>query len=186
MGDSDKAKTKLTNWLPFHTSLATQTKELQRFKSLRMSELSEAEYSAAILRLKTHYASLKLSVSDATIVVNSKAFHHLFPELIPPIDRQYTIRFFTQPPERWLDSSGKFRTVQIPKTLEEQFHLFCSTCLSIKQLANQIDPDLLRLERERSKVSTPKALDNAIVNYMRITVSELRRLKPPGDLDELS
>jgi hypothetical protein len=186
MGDADKAKTRLMNWLPFHTSLATQTEGLQQFKSLKMSELSESEYSAAILRLKTHYAALKLSVSDATIVVNSKAFHHLFPELIPPIDRQYTVRFFTQPPERWLDSAGKFRTIQLPKALDEQFHLFCSTCLAIKQLASQVDPDLLRVERENSQVSTPKALDNAIVNYVRTTVSELRGLKSPGDLEELS
>ncbi|MGB2670475.1 MAG: hypothetical protein WA789_03045 [Candidatus Acidiferrum sp.] len=186
MGDSEKAKTRLTNWVPFHTSLATQTEGLQQFKGLRMSELSESEYSAAILCLKTHYAALKLSVSGATIVVNSKAFHHLFPEFIPPIDRQYTIRFFTQAPEKWLDPSGKFRTVQLPKTLDEQFHLFHSTCVAMKQLANRVDPELLRREREESHVSTPKALDNAIVNYVRITVSQLRRLKPPADLDELS
>ncbi|MGC2527784.1 MAG: hypothetical protein WA639_08555 [Candidatus Acidiferrum sp.] len=186
MGDSNKAKTRLTNWLPFHTSLVSQTEGLQQFKGLRMSELSESEYSAAILRLKTHYAALKLSISDATIVVNSKAFHHLFPDLIPPIDRQYTVRFFSQAPERWLDSSGKFRTVQLPQNIDDQFHLFHTTCLAIKRLANQVDPDLLRLERERSQVSIPKALDNAIVNYVRIIVSELRSLKPPADLDELS
>jgi hypothetical protein len=186
MGDSEKAKTRLTDWSQFHTSLATQTEGLQQFKSLRMSELPESEYSAAILRLKTHYAALKLSVSDATIVVNSKAFHHLFPELIPPIDRQYTIRFFNQAPERWLDSSGKFRPVQLPKTLNEQFDLFRSTCLAIKQLASQVDPGILRLERQRPHVGTPKAMDNAIVNYVRITVSEIRGLKPSADLDELS
>jgi hypothetical protein len=186
MGDSEKTKTRLTDWPQFHASLATRAEGLRQFKDLGMSDLSDSEYSAAILRLKTHYESLKLSVSDATIVVNSKAFHHLFPELIPPIDRQYTIRFFNQAPEKWLDSSGKFRPVQLPKTLDEQFHLFCSTCLSIKQLADQVDPNLLRLERKHSRVSTPKALDNAIVNYVRITVSELRRLKPQSDLNELS
>jgi hypothetical protein len=186
MGDSDKAKTRLTEWPLFQTSFTSQAEGLKRFKGLRMSEMPESEYSAAILQLQEHYETFKLSVSDATIVVNSKAFHHLFPELIPPIDRQYTVRFFTQGPEKWLDSSGKFRTVQLPRALDDQFHLFHSTCLAIRQLATQVDPDVLCQEREQSQLSTPKALDNAIVNYVRVTASELRGIKPPGDLDELS
>jgi hypothetical protein len=28
------------------------------------------------------------------VVIGIKTLHHLIPELVPPIDRQYTIRFF--------------------------------------------------------------------------------------------
>jgi hypothetical protein len=62
-----------------------------------------------VSNLHSCYRALKLSVSEATIVVNSKALFHVLPQLIPPIDRQYTVRFFTQPPDKWKDSKGKFR-----------------------------------------------------------------------------
>ena len=35
-----------------------------------------------------------MSVAAAQIVANSKALHHLLPALVPPIDREYTFRFF--------------------------------------------------------------------------------------------
>ena len=179
MGDSDKTRTRLTDWSSFSRSLVSQSESLQRFRTFRMSEMAESQYSVAVLNLQTHYKQLELSESGATIVVNSKAFHHLFPEFIPPIDRQYTIRFFTQSPEKWLDPSGKFKPVQLPKTFDEQFNSFHSTCLAVKRLADQVDTSLLRREQEQSRASTPKAMDNAIVNYVRITASELRQTKLP-------
>jgi hypothetical protein len=36
-----------------------------------------------------------VSTSRTQIVAGSKMLHHLLPDLIPPIDRQYTFRFFT-------------------------------------------------------------------------------------------
>lgn len=40
-------------------------------------------------------AALKVSRSETQIVAGSKVLHHVLPDLIPPIDRQYTFRFFT-------------------------------------------------------------------------------------------
>jgi hypothetical protein len=40
-------------------------------------------------------AAIKVSTSRTQIVAGSKMLHHLLPELIPPIDRQYTSSFFT-------------------------------------------------------------------------------------------
>jgi hypothetical protein len=40
-------------------------------------------------------ASLGVSTSRTQIVAGSKFLHHLLPDLIPPIDRQYTFSFFT-------------------------------------------------------------------------------------------
>lgn len=40
-------------------------------------------------------AALRVSTSGTQIVAGSKWLHHLLPDLIPPIDRQYTFSFFT-------------------------------------------------------------------------------------------
>jgi hypothetical protein len=174
MGDPEDTKTKLKDWNSFHRSIVTQGAALQKFRHHRLLSMSESEYSEAVLTLKPLYRALNLSVSDATVVVNSKALFHLFPEFIPPIDRQYTIRFFTKAPERWLDSKGKFRMISLPARFERQFELFHKTCLGMKRLADRVDPGILERERTRYGVTAPKAMDNAILNYVKKIVASLR------------
>ncbi len=168
MGDSDSTKTKLTDWKRFHGSLIANATAWHQFRGHDLLRMSASEYSDAVLELRPHYEALDLSISGATIVVNSKALHHLLPEFVPPIDRRYTIRFFTQLPERWRGANGKFRMISLPSGVDAQFQRFHKTCVDIKRLADQVDPALFQEERRRHGVTAPKALDNAIVNYIRI------------------
>lgn len=177
MGSAEVGKTKLTDWDTFRTSLTAQTDALRKFRNCRLLNMSCEEYSDAIVSLETHYAALNLSISDATIVVNSKALHHLFPEFIPPIDRQYTIRFFQDSPDRWFDRKGKFRAIQLPAGRAAQFRLFHSICMEIKRLSEIVDPTLLHEQRNRYGVPPPKALDNALVNYVRLVSREMIRAR---------
>lgn len=170
MGDVDTTKTKLKDWMLFRDSLLANASTLQRFLSYDLLQMSEAAYSQVVCELRSCYESLDLSVAESTVVVNSKALHHMLPELIPPIDRQYTLRFFKDPPEKWRGPNGKFRQIQLPKESEDQFRLFHETCLKIKRLADRVAPDLFKEQRHRYAVTAPKALDNAIVTFVR-TVS---------------
>ena len=174
MGDPKRTKTKLTDWQRFSDSIVSQGTALQQFLHYRMIDMPEREYSDALMALKPCYAAFSLSVSSATIVVNSKAVFHLFPEFIPLIDRQYTIRFFTQLPDHWRDSNGKFKVVSLPTGFEPQFKMFHRLCVDIKRLADQVQPSILERERQQHGVTPPKALDNAIVSYIKI-VSETGR-----------
>ncbi len=167
MGDVGTVKTKLRDWKRFHDSLLTHGADLREFLGHDLLRMSEADYSEAVLGLRRSYLSLDLSVAGSTVVVNSKAIHHLLPELIPPIDRQYTIRFFTQSPDNWRNK-GKFRQIQLPAGREAQFKLFHQTCMKIKQLADRVDPALFEEQRRRYGVTAPKAVDNAIVSFVRI------------------
>jgi hypothetical protein len=167
MGAAETSKTRLTDWKDFQASLVAAAPALAEFRSCKFLELSENQYSEAVSRLRDSYEALDLSVSDATIVVNSKAFYHLLPDFIPPIDRQYTIRFFTQAPEAWRDAKGKFRMISLPSGIDAQFGLFHKICVEFKRLADRVDPALFEAERRQHQVTAPKALDNAIVNYVR-------------------
>lgn len=167
MGDSETTKTKLTNWDVFSTSLRANAKDLERVRSLDMRELTRSEYDEALASLSRCYRALKLSISDATIVVNSKALFHLLPRLIPPIDRQYTVRFFSQPSVQWRDSKGKFKTIMLPAGIDGQFQLFQAICGKVKRLADRVDGALLDAELREHGVTAPKAIDNAIVTYVR-------------------
>jgi len=165
MGDG---KTKLVSWDRLSKSLLEQKTVLEPLRGRRMMELSEPEYLEAIDRIKPAYCALRISISEASIVANSKALFHVLPELVPPIDRQYTWRFFHAAPERWRGSKGKYRAVQLPQGLECQFAAFRDICLRIKRLADAVGRTRIEAERETHGVVPPKAVDNAIMNYIRL------------------
>ena len=175
MGDTEKTKTKLTEWRTFCDCIQHQRNKLERFTGCDMRTMSVPEYSAVLNELMAVYEELHLSVAAATIVVNSKALFHLLPELIPPIDRQYTMRFYVQPPSKWLGKDGGFRPIQTPVNAGDQFRRFADICLLIKRLADRSElSGYLTSERSEHDVPAPKAIDNAIVNYVRMTRGELR------------
>jgi hypothetical protein len=167
MGDADKTKTKLSDWDRFADSILANASTLQDFRDYTMLGTPESDYSDALARLRPVYERLRLAISGATVVVNSKALYHLLPKFIPPIDRQYTIRFFRQPTHAWRGSNGKYRMIQLPSGVDAQFRLFERTCVQFKRLADRIDPELFDEQLRMHGVDAPKALDNAIVNYVR-------------------
>lgn len=171
MGRADKTKTKLTDWEQFSASISANAARLEEFRSHRMLDAAPNQYLDAVAHLRPVYETLALTVSDATVVVNSKALHHILPELIPPIDRQYTIRFLRQAPDQWRDSHGKWRLISLPAGIDAQFRLFRDTCGELKRLADRVDPALFEEQRRHHAVPAPKALDNAIVNYVRMVTS---------------
>lgn len=132
MGDPERTKTKLADWDLFSGSILAEKDALQQFRGARMLEMSEANYADQLLALKSTYHRLRLSVSNATVVVNSKALFHLLPDLIPPIDRQYTIRLFTRGAEQWRGPKRKFRTVALPTDPNDQFDLFRDICIRMQ------------------------------------------------------
>ncbi len=62
---------------------------------LRITDLPADGVSSAARQVWDVIASLRVSTSETRIVAGSKALHHVLPDLVPPIDRQYTFRFFT-------------------------------------------------------------------------------------------
>ena len=158
---------KLTEWKRFSDSIQRSGSVLRDLRRYRMLKLSVDDYSEVVeAQIKPVYYALDLTESNATVVANAKALHHLVSDLIPPIDRQYTIRFFTQSQDRWLNASGKWSMITLPTALDAQFGLFGKTCVNFKQLAGGVDPTLFDRQRNEHGVSPLKALDNAIVNYV--------------------
>jgi hypothetical protein len=86
--------TKLVDIDSMKTSFRSQADLIQALdgQTLGVGPESDApEVANAIWRVME---SLNVSVAEARIVANSKALHHVLPNLVPPIDREYTFRFF--------------------------------------------------------------------------------------------
>ena len=84
------------------------------------------------------------------LVAGTKALHHLLPSLIPPVDREYTIRFF---------HGNKGMHMGEERAFKEVFPAFA-------EIASRVTDDLAVNERSPMNTSPTKIVDNAIVGYV--------------------
>lgn len=167
MGDPDKTKAKMVEFDDFKRAITTQRAKLKEFTSLRMDSCIDEQYIHNLEELKGIYCGLKVSISYATIVAHSKTLAHILPNLIPPIDRQYTIRFFTQDNKDFFTGSGKYRQVNLPKDIAAQFNDFKKYACRMKALFNRCDRQLFTINRTSFNTSYPKIMDNLIMAFVK-------------------
>ncbi len=100
-------------------------------------------------------AALKVSTSGTKIVAGSKALHHVLPDLVPPIDRQYTFRFFT----------GQMSLAHGDRrAFLEWFPLLCEIGCARRA---EIDAALIR--GGFMATGPAKVIDNAIMGFMQLS-----------------
>ena len=80
------------------TALRQATPALEELWPLRITTMSPEAAGRAAAAAWGAIASLGVSTSQTQIVAGSKFLHHLLPDLVPPIDREYTFSFFTDRP----------------------------------------------------------------------------------------
>jgi hypothetical protein len=86
---------KVGDFAQIATALRETAPTLQKLWPLRITMLTaQAARDAAPLAWDV-IAHVKVSTSQTQIVAGSKFLHHVLPDLVPPIDRQYTFNFFT-------------------------------------------------------------------------------------------
>jgi hypothetical protein len=76
-------------------SLRSALPLLRRLWPVEITRLQADRVSTTAHDVWAVIGSLRVSTSETRIVAGSKALHHVLPDLVPPIDRQYTFRFFT-------------------------------------------------------------------------------------------
>ena len=67
---------------------------IKRLSAIKLVDLRLDETKQVGDQLWALISELKIGQGETKIVAGSKALHHVLPDLIPPIDREYTIRFF--------------------------------------------------------------------------------------------
>jgi len=167
MGDPKKVKAKMNEFDTFRQSLSDQRLALESFRNITMEECTEGEYSAYIDNLKQIYTSLAVSIAESTIVAHSKTLAHILPDFVPPIDRHYTVRFFTQDKKNFFTPSGKFKVVNLPSGTDRQFLAFKEYCIRIKRMFDKCDRQLFQLIPNTFNTSYPKIMDNVIMAFVK-------------------
>jgi len=82
---------KMVDFKIFYRSLENEHNNILHLRTKYYSELTETDWE----EIRRIFDRLKIMASGTRLVGNSKVMAHLFPNLIAPIDREYTIYFLT-------------------------------------------------------------------------------------------
>jgi len=167
----EKVLVKLTNFAEFEKSILDNKTIFEELKDKSIVNCKPETYLMYLEKIKEAYKLLRVSINpNATIVANSKALAHILPDLVPPIDQQHTIRFFTQEKEDfyYVNKKGKLtsRKVKMPE-VEKQFEEFINYCSRIKYLFDKCDSSIFTLNNIGFNTSFPKIIDNMIMTYVK-------------------
>ena len=167
MGDPEETKAKLVEFDEFRNSILNQRERLNEYKEYRFEEISNERYLEIFDDIKDVFLGLRISISNTILVANAKTLAHILPDLFPPLDRNFIVRFFTQDESEFFKGDGKYRTIQIPSGNERQFEMFKDLCNKIKELFGRCDKKLFCVNGVGFNTSYPKIMDNLIVAYVK-------------------
>jgi hypothetical protein len=135
---------------------------IRRISALALADLRSEEVGSASEQVWEVISELDVGCGETKIVAGSKALHHVLPSLVPPIDREYTLRFFFNHKSLNQGDGVAFREIY------PRFYRIAVECRGQIQM---------RIGRGMN-TSPTKVIDNAIVGYVRAKLKNV-----PNGLD---
>jgi hypothetical protein len=134
----------------FVQSIQNQKGVMAKLYGRNLSGLPNAEVVTTADVLWEIMDKIRVSTSETKLVANSKALHHILPGLVPPIDREYTLRFFYG----HKTISGRDKLI-FKEIFPEFYYIACTKVDSIKsRIGNGFH------------TSETKVIDNAVVGFV--------------------
>jgi len=147
---------KLAEFNVFKESLQNVSATLTELGSYKLTELNEEALTYVNDKLKSVLDELQISTSSTQLVAGSKALHHILPDLIPPIDRNYTIRFFY--------GKGGRKQVQLPYGGDSR--IFGEIYPIFQYIGTNNKEEIQQSIGREFYTSQTKVIDNAIIGYV--------------------
>jgi hypothetical protein len=126
------------------------------------SELAEEDWN----RLKNMFCELRCMATGTSLVGNSKVLAHLLPNLVPPVDREYTLTFLFRNKQITNDLHGEWGKLR--QMLQEFFY----PVVQVPLFQTKADEWLAQGDRFRWDTSKLKILDNVMIGLSAISRSE--------------
>jgi len=157
-----KTNTKLAEFEQMRNSLRAQCDQIAGFQRLCLLDLPGERVQSTANKLWQIIDNLQIGIGQVKIVSSSKALHHILPDLIPPIDRQYTLQF--------IYNNKNIHPSEEAKRFPEIYSVFY-------QIAHGAQDSIQRAVEVGGGMNTSptKVIDNAIVGYVLRHVKNPRR-----------
>lgn len=150
---------KMRDFEGFRKSILSNKNLFLELKRYRLDALPEENRRDIFGVLQSLFKNLRVMHSGSNLVGNSKVIHYLLPDLVPPIDRQHTIRFF------YGDLTSKY-TPTFRK--EEETELFLEIVGYFRTICKRLNLTINDYDKTKSfNTSIPKVIDNAIIGLIQ-------------------
>lgn len=144
---------KLTEFDDFTAALANILENVAPLQDLSILDLDRAEADTVADDLKDTIAAPGITASGAPLLANTKAAHFVLPDLVPPMDRVHTGRFFFGP------QTG----TRMPGSVGARFkHMFGA----LHRLATRNAGYVREVTGSYMCLGHAKGVDNAIIGYV--------------------
>ncbi len=148
-----ETKTKMVSFEVFKNSIVSLSSELEELRFLSLDQF-ECIPTKEFQKIQNICFKLKVSISNSKIVGNSKALAHILPNLVPPIDRQYSIRFFAKKLSNFKD-------------LNEEILFYNHILQKCYELVQILKKDTNILIDTQFNSSLPKIFDNLLMTFLK-------------------
>lgn len=150
---------KMKDFEVFRKSIVSAKNDFLELKKHELNALTEENKEKVFSGLRKLFKDLRVMHSGSNLVGNSKVIHHLLPDLVPPIDRQYTIRFFYG--DLTSKNTPMYRNEEETDLFLEIVDYFRIICKRLKLTINDYD------KTKSFNTSIPKVIDNAIIGLIQ-------------------
>lgn len=147
---------KMPMYSDFHDSIMRVSQILQKYQNTKIESVSANNIGQVIADLSDICFgpnAVKGSTTNSKLVSASKILAHILPNLVPPMDRQYTIRFFNK----------RRQNCNLTLKDEQQFFEDTMRCMWEFYQDSQILNTLRPLVQSGSACSLPKLFDDLII-----------------------
>lgn len=145
------APAKLVDFPEMVAGFRALERQIKELSALTIWQLDSEQVETISEDLWDVISTLRVRIGETKIVAGSKALHHVLPGLVPPIDREYTIRFFFHNKNLYQGDRTAFL---------EMFPYFHRIAVGCR--------DKIELRIGRGMNTSPtKVIDNAIVGFVR-------------------
>ena len=148
---------KMQSFVIFKESIAAVKREIKKLQQAVPQNLSLSDWH----RLEKVFKEMKVMASGTTIVGNSKVLAHLIPNLVAPVDREYTLNYLfgskTFPND--LDREGR-----LMYKIHEEFYYPVSQNKIFQKKAKRWMADIESFPWDTSNL---KIIDNLVIGAMR-------------------
>lgn len=148
---------KLVEFDTFRNSILARKQQFLKFRNVRIDNLTKVEYDAIIDELTELVFSVEASASNVNLVANTKTVAHILPDLVPFVDRRYTLHFLTG---KKLDDG-----INVSPKNEQEWFKRAMDVLFVFSHDAAIKPFLI-INPQTMDTSIPKIFDNWIISYL--------------------
>jgi hypothetical protein len=120
----------------FRCSVERLKDKVLRAQSIMPGTVDEAAW----MLLQEIFTGLKIMASKTLLVGNSKVMHHMMPNIVPPIDREYTLRYLcgntviaNDPAKEWQTMRSMLEGFFIPVASDKAFAAKAETWIRAKR-----------------------------------------------------